>query len=106
MKKVLSVTAMDARHGFGLAGIRQCAVDPDELRETLARAMADGGNGLLIIDERLISGMDEDRLREMERSWSGVVVILPSPGEGPTEVEDYATRLIRRAVGYHVRIRL
>ena len=106
MKKVLSVTARDARYGFGLAGIGQYTVDANELEEILVRVVADSGNGLIMIDERLISGIGEERLREMERHWAGVVVVLPSPGDGPVGAEDYATRLIRRAIGYHVRIRL
>lgn len=106
MKKVLTITDQDARYGFGLAGIDQYAADADELEEILVKAVTDPGNGLVIIDERLISGMDEERLREIERNWTGVVVVLPSPGAGSAEVEDYAARLIRRAIGYHVRIRL
>jgi hypothetical protein len=54
----------------------------------------------------LTAGIDEERLREIEKGWHGVVVVLPSPVSTPAEVEDYASRLIRRAIGYHVRIRL
>ena len=106
MKKVLFITAPDARPGFGLAGIDQYVVETHELEEVLLKAVADPGNGLVIIDERLTAGIDEERLREIERTWHGVVVILPSPVAAPAEVEDYAARLIRRAIGYHVRIRL
>jgi V/A-type H+-transporting ATPase subunit F len=106
MKKVLTVTARDARYGFALAGIDQHAAEAIELEEVIVKAVTDTRNGLVIVDERLISGMDEERFREIERSWTGVVVVLPSPVVGPAEVEDYAARLIRRAIGYHVRIRL
>jgi V/A-type H+-transporting ATPase subunit F len=106
MKKVFSVTAHDARYGFGLAGIWQSVAVEDELEEILVKAVNDTGNGLVIIDERLISGIEDERLREIERNWSGVMVVLPSPEAVSAEVEDYAARLIRRAIGYHVRIRL
>lgn len=106
MKRVLTITDQDARYGFGLAGIHQYAADADELEGTLLKAVNDPESGLVIVDERLISGIDEERLREIERAWTGVVVVLPAPGAGAAEAEDYATRLIRRAVGYHVRIRL
>lgn len=106
MKKVLTVTSQDARYGFALAGIDQYAAEAIELEEVLVKAVTDTRNGLVIVDERLISGMHEERFREIERSWTGVVVVLPSPVLGPAEVEDYASRLIRRAIGYHVRIRL
>jgi len=36
----------------------------------------------------------------------GILLVLPSPVKPPAEVEDYAARLIRRAIGYHVRIKM
>ena len=106
MKKVIFITERAARPGFGLAGIDQYIAEPQELEEVLGKAVADPENGLLIIDERLTAGLDEERMREIESAWHGVIVVLPSPQAGPGEIEDYAARLIRRAVGYHVRIRL
>ena len=106
MKKVMFITAQDAQLGFGLAGIGQQIAEPHELEEVLEKAVSDPEQGLIVIDERLTTGIDEDRLREIERSWYGVVVVLPSPVVTAAEVDDYATRLIRRAIGYHVRIRL
>jgi len=66
--------------------------------------LADPENGLIVIDERLTAGIEEERMREIESAWRGVIVVRP-PLAGPGEMEDYAARLIRRAVGYHVRIR-
>ena len=43
-------------------------------------------------------------LRELEQAWNGVLLVLPSPEKPPAEVEDYAARLIRKAIGYHVRL--
>ena len=67
---------------------------------------ADPDNGLVILDERLVAGGVEDRLREREQSWPGILLVLPSPEKLPPEAEDYAARLIRRAIGYHVRLNL
>ena len=106
MKKVIFITAQDARLGFGLAGIGQYVAEPYELESILTDAVSNPENGLIIIDERLTAGIDEERLREIEGDWSGVVIVLPSPLATAEEVEDYAARLIRRAIGYHVRIRL
>ncbi|NJD56376.1 MAG: ATPase [Nitrospirae bacterium] len=106
MKKVLFITTPDARPGFGLAGIDQIAIEPHKLEGFLIKAASDPNNGLVVIDERLTAGMADERLREIERTWHGVVVILPSPISAPVEIEDYVSRLIRKAIGYHVRIRL
>ena len=106
MKKVIFITEPAARLGFGLAGIDQYIAEPQELEDILGKAVSDPDNGLIVIDERLTTSIDEERMREIEGAWHGVIVVLPSPLAGPGEIEDYAARLIRRAVGYHVRIRL
>ena len=66
--------------------------------------MDDPDNGLVIIDERLVQNSVEERIREREEGWPGILLVLPSPEKLPPEVEDYAARLIRRAIGYHVRL--
>ena len=106
MKKVIFITGPVARPGFGLAGINQYIAEPQELEGILGKAISDPENGLIVIDESLTTSIDDERMREIEGAWHGVIVVLPSPLAGPGEFEDYAARLIRRAIGYHVRIRL
>jgi vacuolar-type H+-ATPase subunit F/Vma7 len=104
MKKIIFITTRDAEYGFSLAGITHLAVEPAETGEVLDRVMAEPDNGLVIIDERLVRGEVEERLREREQAWAGILLVLPSPEKLPPEAEDYAARLIRRAIGYHVRL--
>jgi V/A-type H+-transporting ATPase subunit F len=104
MKKIVFITTRDAEYGFNLAGITQRAVDAAETGEELDRVMAEPDNGLIIIDERLVQGEIEEHLREREQNWNGIMLVLPSPEILPAEAEDYASRLIRRAIGYHVRL--
>ncbi len=112
MKKVAFITPPDANYGFSLTGIPQYAVEAPALEDTLRKVMEDSDNGLIVIDERLVAagretaGVPEERLRELEHGWHGILLILPSPVKPPAEVEDYAARLIRRAIGYHVRLKL
>lgn len=106
MKKMLFITTPDADPGFRLAGIDQRIAETHELEDRLVKAVNDPGNALIVIDERLLAGIDDVRLREIERTWAGIMIILPSPVAAPGELEDYAAKLIRRAIGYHVRLRL
>ncbi len=112
MKKIAFITPLDVQYGFSLTGIPQYAVDAPALEETLKKIMEDPDNGLAVIDERLIAGgqeaagMAEERLRELEHAWQGILLVMPSPVKPPAEAEDYAARLIRRAIGYHVRLKL
>ncbi len=104
MKKIVFLTTCDARFGFSLAGIAQHTVDPAEAEDKLVDIMAEPDNGLVIIDERLVRGAVEERMREREEAWDGILLVLPSPEKLAPEMEDYAARLIRRAIGYHVRL--
>ncbi len=112
MKKIVFITPPDANYGFSLTGVPQFAVEAKEFEGTLRRIMEDPENGLAIIDERLVgsgrdaAGVSEERMRELEKTWHGILLVLPSPVKPPPETEDYAARLIRRAIGYHVRLKL
>lgn len=112
MRKITFITPPDARYGFNLAGIGQIVTEISGAEETVKTTIKDAANGLVVIDERLVAtrgdgaGLPEERLRELERQWRGIILVLPSPEKPPPEIEDYAARLIRRAIGYHVRLKL
>lgn len=105
MKKVSFLTGPETRYGFGLAGVRHFIAIPEDLESTIHRIVVMADVGLLVIDEHLAWGLTDERMRDIERMLHGIVVVLPAPVKAPPEVEDYAARLIRRAIGYHVRIR-
>ena len=104
MKRIVVVAPADARHGFALAGVRQLTRAPDELDATLAELVRDAATGVIVVDERLAAGPAQQWIREAERRWPGLVVVLPAPGEAARLEEDYALRLIRRAIGYQMRL--
>lgn len=106
MKKMAFLTPGDAEFGFGLAGMSQYTVKQDEAEDRMKKIMSEADTGLIIIDERMTKGIEEGKMREAEERWSGIVLVLPSPIKPSAEVEDYAVRLIRRAIGYHVRLKL
>jgi V/A-type H+-transporting ATPase subunit F len=106
MKQIAFITPPDVEYGFKLSGVAHLVTETDEAKDTLKKTMNEPDYGLLIIDERLIDGITEERLRELEQAWNGILLVLPSPEKPPAEVEDYAARLIRRAIGYHVRLKV
>lgn len=112
MRKITFITPPDADYGFSLAGIPQMVAESLLSEDMLKKTMEDIDNGLIIIDERLVTaghdskGLSEERLRELEHQWQGILLVLPSPDKPPADTEDYAARLIRRAIGYHVRLKL
>ncbi|MFI5294801.1 MAG: V-type ATP synthase subunit F [Thermodesulfovibrionales bacterium] len=106
MKKIAFITPKDAEFGFGLAGMSQYVAAEEDAEDTMAKIISDPDTGLVIIDERIIRRIDDEKMRETEGRWRGILLVLPSPEKKPSEVEDYAARLIRRAIGYHVRLQL
>lgn len=106
MKKIAFITMPDAEFGFGLAGVNQYVAEHGHALETLNEAISHPTTGLVIIDERLLRDIGEENMRAMEKRWDGILLVLPSPGRPVEEAEDYLSRLIRRAIGYHVRFKI
>ncbi|MEK6693189.1 MAG: V-type ATP synthase subunit F [Nitrospirota bacterium] len=104
MKEIVFITPPDAEYGFSLTGVTQYAIDIEDAENMLKKIMADPDTGVVVVDERLIKNIPEERLKRMEEGWHGVLLVLPAPERAGIEVEDYALRLIKRAIGYHVRL--
>ena len=104
MKHVVVMTPPDARHGFTLTGVRQHTLVPSQLLAELRALLDDPTVGLVVVVERLAAGQVQASLREMERRSPGMFVMLPAPEAGARLEEDYVLRLIRRAIGYQVRL--
>ena len=102
--KVLYITPPDASPGFAVAGADQRTTTPEQLGEILAEALKDEAVGVIAVDERLLKDARPRPFRSMEAAWKGVFVVLPPPEAVCEVVEEYLQSLIRRAIGYHVRI--
>lgn len=105
-KRIIFFTEKDAMYGFGLAGFEQHVCTSEELLELLEQFVAKSEYGLFVIDERLVTEEIDSRLREMERGLDLVFVIMPPPLKMETKREDYAVRLLRKAIGYHVQLNI
>jgi V/A-type H+/Na+-transporting ATPase subunit F len=109
--RVLAITREDLGAGFALAGVEVTrAPTPEEARTALAGALQGGGYGVVILEQELLSGMDEETRAEALASTVPLVIAIPGEmrwretEEAPAD--DYVARLIRRAVGYQLNIRL
>ena len=106
MSRIVIMTPADAEFGFKLTGVSHLTAREEDTEIMIRNITHEPDTGLLVIDEQLIKAVPEDRLKEIEKSWRGILVVLPSPVRPEAEIEDYAVRLIRRAIGYHVRLRI
>jgi V/A-type H+-transporting ATPase subunit F len=104
VREILVVTPPGLNKGFALAGIRHQEVPPDEAASALRAAIDDPEIGVIAVDERLLAPLDTRCLQALTERWNGVLVTLPAPaGPACAEVGELQ-RLIRRALGYHVRL--
>jgi V/A-type H+-transporting ATPase subunit F len=106
MRKIAFITPEQTGYGFQLTGAQQFYAKKKNMLDILKQAMSEPGTGIIIIDERLLTEKSEVRLKEIEQIWNGILLVLPSPKRPEAEVEDYAARLLRKAIGYHVRLRI
>ncbi len=104
MKKIVFITPEDAEYGFKLTGVSQSIAQKETAIDILKEIIREPETGLVIIDERLVTGNTEEKLREIEQMWHGILLILPSPERPKAGIEDFVARLIKRAIGYHVRL--
>ena len=110
MSRVLAILSEDLGTGFALAGVEVVKTrDLGGAREALRTAMGGGTYGLIVVEEELLRSLPQERRDEINAA--AVPLVIAIPGEmlwreeaGPAD--DYVARLIRRAVGYQLNIRL
>ena len=105
-RQIVFITEKDAKYGFGLAGFRQYECEDTELQKLLDKIAEKNEFGLYVIDERLINENNENKIREMETTRGLVFVIMPPPAKMIARREDYAARLLRKTIGYHVKLNI
>jgi vacuolar-type H+-ATPase subunit F/Vma7 len=93
--------------GFRLAGLRPHVVDSkDAAADLLSRMVDDPQWGVILVQEDLMPDVPRSGRR---RASAGLPVLVPFPAPSlerpPGEAEAYVAELLRRAVGYRVRLR-
>lgn len=102
------ITDPDTADGFRLAGVDVFSVDsPEEARKTLASLVDDDSSGIIAVNERMMSGIDERLQKKIDSIYRPIVVSLPireqlAMGE---DHRAYLSRLIRRAIGFDITLR-
>lgn len=105
MKKIIFITPLDVRYGFGLTGVEHYFVGKGEIEGLLERILSEKETGVVVIDERLTEDISEEKIRILEEKWFGIVLILPSPKGIMDESKDPLMRLLKRTLGYYMRIK-
>lgn len=92
--------------GFELAGLRADAVrDVHAARERLDTLALDPEVGVVLVDDRLHRELPAELLQRLQRKSRPLVIAFPSPrGDEPGRAEEALLEVLRRAIGYRVRL--
>ena len=107
---VRAVTTAPLASGFRLAGLVVDDADVHEDAAAIGRrlvAAADRAQtGILFIEQRLFDAAPDVVRHELERRSLPIIVPVPSATFAPAAhaAEDYILDLLRRAIGYRVRL--
>jgi vacuolar-type H+-ATPase subunit F/Vma7 len=93
--------------GFALAGLPADAVAPDEDVATLLAGLARHPDiGIVLLQDQIYDALPDDLRRRLDRSPHPVIVPFPGPAwEVPVSAEERVVELLRRAIGYRVKLR-
>ena len=108
MYKVVVLTDSSTSDGFRLAGCEVMEVDDAEAaRRTLASLVDDDESGIIAVNERLMTAIDERLQRKIDSIYRPIVVSMPirEQLEIGEDHRAYLSRLIRRAIGFDITLR-
>lgn len=93
--------------GFALAGITAQAMGADEEPESLIAGFRTRGDvGVVLLEEAIYDALPEETRARLDRSATPVVVPFPGPAWiEAASAEARVVDLLRRAIGYRVRLR-
>jgi V/A-type H+-transporting ATPase subunit F len=106
--RVIVLTDSDTADGFRLAGVDVEVVEtPEAARARLVALLDDDGAGILAVNERLMTGLDERVRKKIDSIYRPIVVSLPirEKLEIGEDHRAYLSRLIRRAIGFDITLR-
>ena len=108
MYRVVVLTDSDTADGFRLAGVDVEVVEtPEATRTRLVSLLDDDGTGIIAVNERLMTGLDERVRKKIDSIYRPIVVSLPirEKLEIGEDHRAYLSRLIRRAIGFDITLR-
>ena len=93
--------------GFALAGLQADPLGPTESLEPLFAGLARQPDvGVVLLQEEIYDGLPEEVRGRLDRSARPFVVPFPGPAwEALAPAEERVIELLRRAIGYRVRLR-
>lgn len=94
--------------GFALAGFEPLeAQDGADATRRMSDLLADTGLAIVLVESGLYQSLDDEIRRRISSHVLPLVIPFPGPvwAEGASAPDAYVVELLRRAIGYQVRLR-
>ncbi len=108
MGRIVALLDAETGLGFKLAGIESRLVESeDEMKQSIESLMQEPEVDVVVLDEPLFHRLPEPMKKRLEDSISPIVVPIATIKllTGKVTAEEYVARVIRRAIGYQIKIR-
>jgi V/A-type H+-transporting ATPase subunit F len=104
---VVVITDEASSVGFRLAGVEVREATPETAAQVVKEVIDKRDVGLIAINEDFVRGFDQRMMRIVAESEMPLIIPFPPVvyTEERREVEEsYAAQLIRKAIGYHIKL--
>jgi vacuolar-type H+-ATPase subunit F/Vma7 len=104
---VVVITDETSAVGFRLTGVDVREATSETAHEILRESVEQGGVGLIAINEDFVRMFDHKMMRIVTESEMPLIIPFPPVvyTEEKRDVEEtYAAQLIRKAIGYHIKL--
>lgn len=101
------LTRSESSFGFRLAGVDVVeANDPEEAKRQLVALINDDRAGIIAVDDDLMAQMDDRVKEKIDKLYRPIVIPIPTKSkvESSNARPEYIRRLIRRAVGFDIKL--
>jgi len=108
MAEFLIITGPGASLGFRCAGVECFEAGPEvDLPSFLLKLQAEGRYGLVAVEEKMLKKVPDHEMRRIQKRGLPIIIPINIPESwGEVEFgESPVVRLIRRAIGYQIKIK-
>ncbi|NIQ37779.1 MAG: hypothetical protein GTN81_04220 [Proteobacteria bacterium] len=107
MYDVVVITDHASSIGFRLAGVEVRQATSETAAEVLRETISAGNVGLVAINEEFLKDFDQRTMKIVTESEMPLIIPFPPivfTEERRDVEESYAAQLIRKAIGYHIKL--
>lgn len=105
MFKLAVICPEKLARGFELTGVDVFTSDSkEETEEFLFQTIEDKKAGLVILPQEHLEAFEERKRKELEKLEIPLIVPVPMIQGSDIQAEEYVSQMVRRAIGYQVKI--